>query len=180
MTGSAVLAVGAEVAQTHELVACGSLGIRQRSFHLAAGENLQRIGVHVGKTEKICDRVHPEELMTRLENASEPICIIDEIEYGNFMILLAEANCSHNNIFNYVTNKLLRDDPSQYYSYYMYLTPEINFHLITLDDNGEFTCQTGGEELAAIFYKGYETPALHPLSYHITNFGDDYAKIHIK
>ena len=96
------------------------------------------------------------------------------------MILLAEANCSHNNIFNYVTNKLLRDDPSQYYSYYMYLTPEINFHLITLDDNGEFTCQSGGEELAAIFYKGYETPALHPLSYHITNFGDDYAKVHIK
>ena len=95
-----------------------------------------KLEVHVGKTEKICDRVHPEELMTRLENASEPICIIDEIEYGNFIILLAEANCSHNNIFTYVTQKLLREDPSEYYYYKDYYTPEITFHLITLDDNG--------------------------------------------
>jgi hypothetical protein len=36
---------------------------------------------------------------------------------------------------------------------------------------------TGGEELAAIFYKGYENPALHPL--HIIDFGDEYACIHI-
>jgi hypothetical protein len=61
------------------------------------------------------------------------------------------------------------------------LTPEITFHLIILDDNGEFVCQTGGEELAAIFYKGYENPTLlHPLSYHVTNFAEEYAKIHIK
>ena len=139
-----------------------------------------QLEVHVGKTEKICDRVHPEELMTRLENASEPICIIDKIEYGNFMILLSEANCSHNNIFTYVTQKLLREDPSGYFYYEDYYTPEITFHLITLDENGEFTCQTGGEELAEIFHKGYEAPALHPLSYHVTNFGDEYAKVHIK
>ena len=139
-----------------------------------------QLEVHVGKTEKICDREHPEELMTKLENASEPIYVIDQIEYGNLMILLAEANCSHSNIFTYVTQKLLREDPTEYYSRYMYYTPEITFHLITLDENGDFICQTGGEELAAIFYKGYENPALHPLSYHITDFGDEYAYIHIK
>lgn len=139
-----------------------------------------QIGVHVGKTERICDREHPEELMEKLGNASEPVCIIDRIEYGNFMILLAEADCSHANIFSYVTQKLLREDPSEYYSRYMFYTPEITFHLITLDDSGEFICQTGGEELAAIFYKGYENPALHPLSYHVTNFAEEYAKIHIK
>ena len=96
------------------------------------------------------------------------------------MILLAEADCSHANIFSYITQKLLREDPSEYYSRYMFYTPEITFHLITLDDSGEFVCQTGGEELAAIFYKGYENPALHPLSYHVTNFAEEYAKIHIK
>ena len=139
-----------------------------------------QLGVHVGKTERICDREHPEELLEKLGNASEPVCIIDRIEYGNFMLLLAEANCSHANIFSYVTQKLLREDPSEYDSRYMFYTPEITFHLITLDDNGEFVCQTGGEELAAIFYKGYENPALHPLSYHLSDLKDNYTYVHIK
>ena len=139
-----------------------------------------QLGVHVGKTERICDKEHPEELLEKLGNASEPVCIIDRIEYGNFMILLAEANCSHANIFSYVTQKLLREDPSEYYSRYMFYTPEITFHLITLDDSGEFICQTGGEELAAIFYKGYENPALHPLSYHLSDLKDNYTYVHIK
>ena len=139
-----------------------------------------QLGVHVGKTERICDREHPEELLEKLGNASEPVCIIDRIEYGNFMLLLAEANCSHANIFSYVTQKLLREDPSEYDSRYMFYTPEITFHLITLDDNGEFVCQTGGEELAAIFYKGYENPALHPLSYHLRDLKDNYTYVHIK
>ena len=139
-----------------------------------------QLGVHVGKTERICDREHPEELLEKLGNASEPVCIIDRIEYGNFMILLAEANCSHANIFSYVTQKLLREDPSEYDSRYMFYTPEITFNMITLDDNGEFVCQTGGEELAAIFYKGYENPALHPLSYHLSDLKDNYTYVHIK
>ena len=139
-----------------------------------------QLGVHVGKTENICDREHPEELMAKLGNASEPICIVDQIEYGNFMILLAEADCSHANIFSYVTQKLLREDPSEYYSRYMFYTPEITFHLITLDDSGEFICQTGGEELAEIFYKGYENPALHPLSYHLTDLKEKTTYMHIK
>ena len=95
------------------------------------------------------------------------------------MILLAEADCSHANIFSYVTQKLLREDPSEYYSRYMFYTPEITFHLITLDDNGEFVCQTGGEELAAIFYKGYENPALHPLSFHVSDLKDYSTYMHI-
>ena len=45
-----------------------------------------QLGVHVGKTERICDREHPDELLAKLGNASEPVCIIDRIEYGNFMI----------------------------------------------------------------------------------------------
>lgn len=139
-----------------------------------------QLEVHVGKTETICDREHPEELMAMLDNATEPVCIIDRIEYGNFMILLAEANCSHNNIFTYVSQKLLREDPSDYFYYEDYFTPEITFHLITLDENGEFICQTGGEELAAIFYEGYETPALHPLSYHMTDLKENTTYIHIK
>ena len=56
---------------------------------------------------------------------------------------------------------------------------EIKFHLITLDENGSFTCQTGGEELAAVFYNGYDSPALHPLSFHVSSLGDSLARIHV-
>ena len=69
------------------------------------------------------------------------MCIIDQIEYGNFMILLAEADCSHMNIHTYVQQKLLREYQSECYSYDMYYTPEIRFHLITLNGNGEMVCQ---------------------------------------
>ena len=46
MAGCAVAAVGAEVAKSHELIGCGSLGVCQGSFRLAAGEHFQGVGVH--------------------------------------------------------------------------------------------------------------------------------------
>lgn len=135
--------------------------------------------VQVGQTKRILDREHPEEFICALESLPEPACVVDRIEYGNFMILLAEADCSHINIHTYVQQKLLREDPSGYYPYHEYYTPEIKFHLITLDDNGSFTCQTGGEELAAVFYNGYDSPALHPLSFHVSSLTDDLARVHV-
>lgn len=135
--------------------------------------------VQVGQTEMILDREHPEEFLTALENLPETACVVDRIEYGNFMILLAEGNCSHINIHTYVQQKLLREDPSEYYYYDDCFTPEIKFHLITLDENGSFVCESGGEELAAVFYKGYETPALHLLSYHVSDLRDDTTYMHI-
>lgn len=135
--------------------------------------------VQVGQTERILDRVHPEEFVAALADLPEQACVVDRVEYGNFMILLAEADCSHLNIHTYVQQKLLREDPSEYYYYYDIFTPEIRFHLITLDDNGSFTCQTGGEELAAAFYNGYDSPALHPLSFHVESLTDDLASIHV-
>jgi hypothetical protein len=136
--------------------------------------------VQVAKTEKILDREHPEDFVAALENMSEPVCVVDKIEYGNFMLLLAEADCSHENIHNYIQTKLLREEPEDYYAYGDYYTPEIKFHLITLDDDGSFVCMSGGKELAAAFYEGYETPALHPLSFHLTSLRDYSGRVHVK
>ena len=47
-----------------------------------------------------------------------------------------------------------------------------------LDDSGHEYMK--GEELAAIFYKGYENPALHPLSYHVTDLRDNTTYMHIE
>ena len=49
MAGCGVLAVGAEIAQTHELEAHGSLGACKACFHLTAGEDFQRVGVQAGE-----------------------------------------------------------------------------------------------------------------------------------
>ena len=49
MSGSTVTAVGAEVAQTHELIAGRCLGICQGSFHLTAGQHFQRVGVQASQ-----------------------------------------------------------------------------------------------------------------------------------
>ena len=43
MAGGAVLAVRAEVAQTHELIGRGRLGVPEAGLHLAAGEDFQRL-----------------------------------------------------------------------------------------------------------------------------------------
>ena len=47
MLSAAVLRVGAEVTQTHELVGSGGLGVLQALFYLTAGEHFQRIGIQV-------------------------------------------------------------------------------------------------------------------------------------
>ena len=49
MLGSAVLVVGAEITQTHELIAHGSLCIAQRCFHFTAGEHFQRVGIQAAE-----------------------------------------------------------------------------------------------------------------------------------
>ena len=54
MAGSAVPGVGAEVAQTHELEAHGSLGILQGCFYLTAGEHFQGVGVQAGQVVHTC------------------------------------------------------------------------------------------------------------------------------
>ena len=47
MLGGRILAVGAEVTQTHELIAVTGLGILQCGFDLTSGEDLQRIGIQI-------------------------------------------------------------------------------------------------------------------------------------
>ena len=54
MVGSGILAVGAEVAQTHELEGGGSLDVGQGGLQLAAGENFQRTGVQAGQIILAC------------------------------------------------------------------------------------------------------------------------------
>lgn len=130
----------------------------------------------VGRSESILDKEHPAKILEALENMPETAYIVNMIEYGNFMLLLAEADCSHENLYRYVSSKLLDNDRYYYDDYH---TPEISFRLITLDENGSFTCQSGGNELAEMFKNGYENASLYPLSFSVSNLKNDSAHIHI-
>lgn len=134
----------------------------------------------IGKTEEIADVEHPEEFHEMLKNTSEPACVIDQALYGNLMLLLAEADCSHGNIHRYVDGKVLDKKEGGYFYYDDYHTPEISYGLITLDENGEFKYQKGGMELAEIFSHGPDTSVQHLLSFRVSNLKDNSANIHIK
>ena len=54
MLRSAVLTVGAEVAQTHELEGISSLCALQALFDFAAGEHFQRVGIQASKEILAC------------------------------------------------------------------------------------------------------------------------------
>ena len=54
VAGPTVLAVGAEVAQTHELVGSGSLCVLQTLFHLTAGEHFQGVGIQTSQEVLAC------------------------------------------------------------------------------------------------------------------------------
>lgn len=134
----------------------------------------------VGKAVAMLDVEHPETFHKLLENSAEPACVIDQALYGNIMILLAEADCSHWNIHRYVDSKVVNPNEDGYYYYEKYLTPEISYGLITLNEDGEFQYQKGGAELAQLFKEGPDTSVQHLLSFRVSNLKDNSANIHIK
>ena len=54
MLGGRVLGIGAEVADSHELIGRGSLSISQECLHLTAGEHFQRVGVQASQVVLVC------------------------------------------------------------------------------------------------------------------------------
>jgi hypothetical protein len=92
------------------------------------------------------------------------------------MFLLAEGNCSPKNLNNHLESHIW--ERNSFYD--KFNTPEISYHLITLDENGEFTCESGGEEIAIKFKEGFSEPSLHPIYFTVTDFLDTEKPLHIK
>lgn len=98
---------------------------------------------------------------------------INRIEYGRVMILLAEADCSSRTLSSHLHYNVLTDDFNDNYS-----VNEIDYHLISMDSNGDFFCQSGGEELVSSFLEGTDGPA-YPVSFGLTDAAGSIASIHI-
>jgi hypothetical protein len=135
-----------------------------------------RTKYYVGKMLSLREFDYKEEHQRLIEYGDSPMYIVDNIVYGNIMFLLSESNCSPKKQNNYLENHI-RDKNLYFDKWY---TPEILYHLITLDENGEFTCESGGEEVARKFVEEEVERALHPIYFTVTDFLDTGKPLHIK
>lgn len=146
------------------------------------GDDLERFSgmirtkYYVGKMLSLWDLDHNGEHQRLLEYCDSPVYVVDNIIYGNVMFLLSESNCSPQNQNRYLEYHIREEN----YYYDQWYTPEILYHLITLDENGEFTCETGGEEVARKFIEGFSERALHPIYFTVTDFKESEKPLHIK
>lgn len=91
---------------------------------------------------------------------TEDLSFVDEIYHGQLMILLAESDCSAENLEHYVERNLLMGISNRDFD-----GKGIDFHLITINDKGKFQCTTGGKELVDIYMNGVEDQPVFPIAF---------------
>ena len=134
---------------------------------------LARVSTYIDHQEWFRDREPSEEFLRAYESSGGKIAAVSLIAYGNIRILLAEANSS----LVWLYYHMLYDVPDGSQSFKI---PEgVEYHLITLDKNGEFTCRSGGEELAHEFESEYDAGIVHPICFSLTDFSSEDTWIHI-
>ena len=102
-----------------------------------------------------------EELNGFIAGRKEDEAVITEIDYGRLMILLAEADYSYYRIGNFYIE-------------------DIDFYLLTRNEEGGFECRKGGWELVEEFKNcGKDEPVL-PLAFRLNDFSEEPAYLHIQ
>lgn len=120
---------------------------------------------------EVCQDRTPEEF----RNDDGSLRVIKSIDYGNIMILLAEADCSEEGLRKHLGKSSLGNTSRPPYNF----EPEVQCHLITLDRNGEFTCRSGGTELAEEYDSWSGSQDIHPISFELEDPMNQNNRIHI-
>lgn len=88
--------------------------------------------------------------------------------------------CDYNSTFD----RYHDDDPYSYYNLSTLRNLGQNYYgcdFAALSGRyGEFTCETGGEEVARKFIEGFSERALHPIYFTVTDFKESEKPLHIK
>lgn len=124
----------------------------------------------IGYYEQFQDVEAPQEILDVMDKAA----VVSRIEYGRLMLLLAEGNCSAGMLDNHTCEHMEDGKVSDYHH-----VKDAVFHLITLDDEGQFTCRSGGEEMIDIYRDGIMEQPLLPMAYSLTDFSGETAYLHI-
>lgn len=131
------------------------------------------VSTYVNRSEYLRDTIPSEEFSKAYEESAGGIAAVDHITYGNLRILLAEGNCSHYRLLYHTEYDAL--EGSSYYR----IPDGVEYHLITMDEDGEFVCRSGGEELVHEFNSDYDGKTIHPIIFTMTDFSGEQAWIHI-
>ena len=122
------------------------------------------------ETETFTDDTLSAEVSAFMEDSTEGIGIVNMIHHGKCMILLAEADCSKNLLYNFVEHR----NSGGYYD-----LDEVDCYLLTLDPDGNFRCTKGGRELIDIYCDSLDSQPTLPLSFRMSSDLRNIACLHV-
>ena len=122
------------------------------------------------ETETFTDDTLSAEVSAFMEDSTEGIGIVNMIHHGKCMILLAEADCSKNLLYNFVEHR----NNGGYYD-----LDEVDCYLLTLDPDGNFRCTKGGRELIDIYCDSLDSQPTLPLSFRMSSDLKNIACLHV-
>lgn len=124
--------------------------------------------VYLDRIDYMWDTEAPSDVLAAAEN----VAFINEIQYGNIMILLTESDEEPSFIADCLEY--------EFYNERLFNRTNIDYYLITIDETGQWVCVATGQEALRTYLSGFDNPPVHPISISFTDFSDNTALIHVQ
>lgn len=137
--------------------------------------SVMRKGCGVAATKVYLDRIDymwDTEATADVLAATENVAFINEIQYGNIMILFAESDEEPSFIADCLEY--------EFYNERLFNRTNIDYYLITIDETGQWACVATGQEALRSYLSGFDNPPVHPISISFTDFSGNTALIHVQ
>ena len=137
--------------------------------------SVMRKGCGVAATKVYLDRIDymwDTEATSDVLAATENVAFINEIQYGNIMILLTESDEEPSFIADCLEY--------EFYNERLFNRTNIDYYLITIDETGQWACVATGQEALRSYISGFDNPPVHPISISFTDFSGNTALIHVQ
>ena len=124
--------------------------------------------VYLDRIDYMWDTEAPSDVLAAAEN----VAFINEIQYGNIMILLTESDEEPSFIADCLEY--------EFYNERLFNRTNIDYYLITIDETGQWVCVATGQEALRTYLSGFNNPPVHPISISFTDFSGNTALIHVQ
>ena len=124
--------------------------------------------VYLDRIDYMWDTEAPSDVLAAAEN----VAFINEIQYGNIMILLTESDEEPSFIADCLEY--------EFYNERLFNRTNIDYYLITIDETGQWACVATGQEALRTYLSGFDNPPVHPISISFTDFSGNTALIHVQ
>lgn len=124
--------------------------------------------VYLDRIDYMWDTEAPSDVLAAAEN----VAFINEIQYGNIMILLTESDEEPSFIADCLEY--------EFYNERLFNRTNIDYYLITIDETGKWVCVATGKEALRTYLSGFDNPPVHPISISFTDFSGNTALIHVQ